>query len=114
MCLLLLLCFTLLLQACKAAASAIEQHSSDAEEYYMSAHYCQWQLQHAAALLTSHVQLGFKPPGHMLMALMPALMLHLGREGTYQQQQQQQQEAQCAREVLEVLATLGHHPGKQV
>jgi uncharacterized protein HemX len=50
----------------------------------------------------------------MLMGLVLVLMLHLGREGTYHHQQQQQQEGQHALQVLEVLATLEHHPGKQV
>jgi hypothetical protein len=49
----------------------------------------------------------------MLMGLMPALTLHLGGKDGYQLQQQQQQQ-QHALQVLEVLATVGHHPGKQV
>jgi hypothetical protein len=113
------------MQACKAAASAIELHASSPEEYASSAHYCQWQLQHAAALLSSHLQLGFKPPQLVLMGLMPALMLHIDIDSQTQQQQQQQleglgqaqqqqQQQQHAVEVLEVLATLGYHPGRQV
>jgi hypothetical protein len=57
------------------------------------------------------VVLGLKPPAHMLMEIMPALWLHLGREDSYQRQQQQQQHAL---HVFEVPTAPGHHPGKQV
>jgi hypothetical protein len=120
---LLLLLLLLLLQACKAAASAFELVTSSPDDYTSSAAYCHWQLQHVAALLSSHLQLGFKPPQLLLMGLMPALMLHMTEDAessNIQQQlqqqppRQQQQRQQHALEVLEVLATLSHHPGRQV
>jgi hypothetical protein len=120
------------LQACKAAAAAVELAAADPWSYHTtsssSSSYCYWLPQHAGSLLQAYLQLGYKPPGIVLHSILTALMLHWEFKQSHQngeaeqsvqaadqQQQQQQLEGQLAAvQLLDVLAQLGFHPGHRV
>jgi hypothetical protein len=114
------------LQACKAAAAAVELAAADPWSYHTSSSsssYCYWLPQHAASLLQAYLQLGYKPPGIVLHSILTALMLHWEfkqshqngeAEQSVQAADQQQQQQLAAVQLLDVLAQLGFHPGHRV
>jgi len=78
------------LQACRAAAAAIELAASDPLAYHnsSSSSYCHWLPQHAAVLLQSYLSLGYKPPGLLMTSVLTALMLHWEYQLTLQEDEQ--------------------------
>lgn len=71
-------CSVLHVQACKAAAAAVELAAEDPWSYHTggSSSYCRWLPQHAATLLQSHVSLGYRPADLLLSSILTALVLH--------------------------------------
>lgn len=139
----LLFCACAILQACKAAAAAVELAAGDPWSYHAggsSSSYCHWLPQHAATLLQAYLQLGYTPPGIVLDSVLTALLLHWEFQQSQQLQDAEQQQAQqskqqelegqqgsqagvtgqqleqqvAAVQLLGVLAQMCCHPGERV
>jgi hypothetical protein len=75
-------------QACKAAAAAVELAAEDPWSYHTggSSSYCRWLPQHAATLLPAHVSLGYRPSDLLLSSILTALVLHWEHQCQHTQQ----------------------------
>lgn len=96
-------CACAILQACKAAAAAVELAAADPWSYHAggsSSSYCHWLPQHAATLLQAYLQLGYTPPGIVLDSVLTALMLHWEFEQSQQLQDEQHQANQSQQQEL--------------
>jgi hypothetical protein len=100
-------CCCVPLQACKAAAAAVELAAENPWAYHASdsSSYCHWLPTHAATFLQSHIQLGYRPSDTVVNAILTALMLH------WEFKQAQQEDKQAGATALQLLQSQDQAPG---